>query len=60
MTGKIVKRTRKRGKGTGWLEIIMGNIPSDNVYYVIFEKDDEEKYVFGEGNLVPSTNVKTG
>lgn len=52
MSGKIVKRTRRRASGVGWLTSLVGNIPPENIYYLVFE-DGGSKYAFGENNLVP-------
>jgi hypothetical protein len=51
LVGKIVKRTRQRARGVGWLTAMAGNIPPENIYYLVFE-DGGKKYAFGENNLV--------
>ena len=55
-SGKIVKRTRQRAKGVGWLTSMAGSIPPENIYYLVFE-GDTKKYAFGENNLVPPTSA---
>ena len=56
MSGKIVKRARQRAKGVGWLDSMVGSIPPENIYYLVFEEGGK-KYAFGENNLVPPTTA---
>ena len=54
-TGKVVKRKRQRSAGVSWLLSLVGNIPSENIYYLVFD-DGGKRYPFGEGNLVEPTS----
>jgi hypothetical protein len=58
LTGKVVKRTRQRAPGVGWLMGVIGNYPKENIYYVAFEEGGK-RYAFGEGNLVAPSGAGT-